>query len=152
METSFVVLLLVVSIVFTAFLVYFLMRQYARRLFKRWQREHAIIWQEEKQRACKEAVSQSRSVLGGRFTEQLAPYLSGFHYDPTEARFIGSPFDLIVFPGLASGNPREIVIIEVKSGRNCRLTPSEQRIRELVEAGMVRWELIEHQSQTEEPQ
>ena len=58
-------------------------------------------------RRAKEAVAQSRAVLGGRFTEQMAPYLPEFRYDPTEARFIGGPIDFIVFPGLSSGEPPE---------------------------------------------
>ena len=52
--------------------------------------------------ARRDAIGRSRAVLGGRFTEQMAPYLPEFRYDPTEARFIGSPVDLVVFPGLSS--------------------------------------------------
>ena len=85
--------------------------------------------------------------MGGKLVEQLAPYLPEFRYDPTEARFIGSPIDLIVFPGLANGEPKEIVIMEIKSGKSCQLTPQERKIRQLVEDGMVRWELIEHSNQ-----
>ena len=33
----------------------------------------------------REAIKQSRAVLGGRFTEQMTPYLPEFSYDPTEA-------------------------------------------------------------------
>ncbi len=113
--------------------------------FKQWREE------EEKRLAevRKQAIEQSRAVLGGKFTEQMAPYLPEFKYDPTEARFIGTPIDLVVFPGLAEGEPREIVLIEVKSGRSGRLTPRERRIKELVEANMVRWEEI-HRLSTEE--
>ncbi|HUV75270.1 MAG TPA: Holliday junction resolvase-like protein [Dehalococcoidales bacterium] len=107
-------------------------------------------WQEEKEKATKEAIAQSRAVLGGKFVEQLTPYLPEFKYDPTEARFIGSPIDLIVFPGLANGDPREIVIIEVKTSKSGQLTPQERKIRQLIEDGMVRWELI--QKSTEEMQ
>jgi predicted Holliday junction resolvase-like endonuclease len=89
-------------------------------------------------------------VLGGKFVEQLAPYLPEFRYDPTEARFIGSPIDLIIFPGLATGDPQEIVIMEIKSGKNCQLTPQEKKIRQLIEDGMVRWELIEYSSKQTE--
>ena len=90
----------------------------------------------------KNAIGQSRAVLGGKFVEQMAPYLPEFKYDPTEARFIGTPIDLIVFPGLSADNPREVVFIEVKTGRSERLTMREKKIRELVEAGKVRWESI----------
>ncbi len=59
----------------------------------------------EREKIRKSAITQSRSVLGGKFTEQIAPYLPDFKYDPTEARFIGTPFDLIIFPGLAMRRP-----------------------------------------------
>lgn len=97
--------------------------------------------------ARRDAIGRSRSVLGGRFTEQMAPYLPEIHYDPTEARFIGSPVDLVVFPGLSSDKPREIVFVEVKAGARGRLSQREQRIRELVEAGKVRWELMHRPSE-----
>jgi len=117
----------------------------AGREFKQWREEE----EERLAEARKQAIEQSRAVLGGKFTEQMAPYLPEFKYDPTEARFIGTPIDLVVFPGLAEGEPREIVLIEVKSGRSGRLTPRERRIKELVEANMVRWEEI-HRLSTEE--
>jgi predicted Holliday junction resolvase-like endonuclease len=113
--------------------------------FKQWREEEEKRLEE----ARKQAIEQSRAVLGGKFTEQMAPYLPEFKYDPTEARFIGTPIDLVVFPGLAEGEPKEIVLIEVKSGRSGRLTPRERRIKELVEANMVRWEEI-HRLSTEE--
>ncbi|MDD2251830.1 MAG: Holliday junction resolvase-like protein [Dehalococcoidales bacterium] len=81
--------------------------------------------------------------MGGRFTEQMSPYLPEFKYDPTEARFIGSPIDMLVFPGLSQGSPSEIVIMEIKNGPSAQLTPVERKIQKLVEDGMVRWELLE---------
>jgi len=87
-------------------------------------------------------VTQSRAVLGGKFTEQMVPFFPDFKYDPTEVRFIGSPIDMIVFPGLARGDPEEIVILEVKTGKSAQLTPQQKKIRQLVEDGMVRWDEI----------
>ena len=98
-------------------------------------------------KAVREAVTQSRAVLGGKFTEQMAPYLPEFRYDPTEARFIGSPIDLIVFPGLSRGEPEEIVIMEIKTSRSAQLTPQQRKIRQLIEEGTVRWELLQKQAE-----
>jgi predicted Holliday junction resolvase-like endonuclease len=134
-----IVLLLIVVIA----LIYRLFK--VGREFKQWREEEERRLEE----ARKQAIEQSRAVLGGKFTEQMAPYLPEFKYDPTEARFIGTPIDLVVFPGLAEGEPREIVLIEVKSGRSSRLSSREKRIKELVEANMVRWEEI-HRLSTEE--
>ena len=48
----------------------------------------------------KAAIARSRQIIGGNFSEQLAPYLPDFPYDPTEARFIGKPVDFLVFSGI----------------------------------------------------
>ncbi|MCK4863540.1 MAG: Holliday junction resolvase, partial [Dehalococcoidales bacterium] len=106
-------------------------------------------WQAEMEQARKSAVVQSRAVLGGKFTEQMVPYFPDFKYDPTEVRFIGSPIDLIVFPGLARGDPEEIVILEIKTGKSAQLTPAQKKIRRLVEEGMVRWDEIHRVSEGE---
>ncbi|XUW99626.1 MAG: Holliday junction resolvase-like protein [Dehalogenimonas sp.] len=139
--------LAIAAVIFLAFIVitvnYYLIRRRFETRFKEWQAQEQIYWQIEVERASRQAVAQSRAVLGGKFTEQMAPYLPEFKYDPTEARFIGSPVDFVVFPGLSAGDPKEVVIVEVKSGKNCVLTPSEKKIQELIEEGMVRWELIE---------
>ncbi|TET67359.1 MAG: Holliday junction resolvase [Dehalococcoidia bacterium] len=129
------------------FLTYYFSKLKFEGKFRQWQETEKLRWEEERERAIKEAIAQSRAVLGGKFVEQLAPYLPEFKYDPTEARFIGSPIDLIVFPGLASGDPEEIVIMEIKTGKTGQLTPQERKIRQLIEDGMVRWELIQKPSQ-----
>ncbi len=143
METTLLIIVILVTAVFLIILVYFITRWRFENKFRQWQETELKLWQMEKERAQREAVAQSRAVLGGKFTEQLAPYLPEFKYDPTEARFIGSPIDLIVFPGLASGDPQEIVIMEIKSGKSRQLSSQQRKIRQLIEDGMVRWELIE---------
>ena len=118
--------------------------------FREWQEAEALRWEAGVQEARKAAITQSRAVLGGKFTEQMVPYLPDFRYDPTEARFIGTPIDLIIFPGLACGDPEEIVIMEIKTGRNSSLTPQQRKIRQLIEDGMVRWELLQKPTEEEE--
>ena len=149
METTLLVALILVIAILSIFLAYYIIKWRFENRFRQWRETELEIWQREKERAQREAVAQSRAVLGGKFVEQLAPYLPEFRYDPTEARFIGSPIDLIVFPGLATGNPQEIVIMEIKTGKNPQLTPQERKIRQLIEDGMVRWELIEQPSREE---
>ena len=143
METvGLVVIILIVAVLFILG-VYNLAEQKFKRRFRQWQEDEVLRFEEERGRVSKVAIAQSRAVLGGKFTEQMAPYLPEFKYDPTEARFIGSPIDLIVFPGLSEGDPREIVIMEVKSSRTVNLSPQEKKIRQLIEDGMVRWELLQ---------
>lgn len=101
-------------------------------------RLHAWLAQAEKS-IRSDAVQRSRQTLGGKFAEQLAPFLPGFKYDPTDARFLGSPVDLIVFDGLANNEPQQIVFMEVKTG-NSQLSGKERKVRQLVEQGKVVWE------------
>ena len=146
---ALVAIIVVVAVLFIFMVFYFTQLKFERR-FRRWQEAERLAAEEEKGKAIREAIAQSRAVLGGKFTEQMAPYLPEFNYDPTEARFIGSPIDFIVFPGLAKGDPEEIVIMEIKSGKTGQLTPQEKKIRQLIEDGMVRWELIQRPTAGEE--
>jgi predicted Holliday junction resolvase-like endonuclease len=147
MDTGLIITITIAAAIVVILLSYYIIQWRFKTRFRHWLETEIETLEQEKQRIRREAVIQSRAVLGGKFVEQLAPYLPEFRYDPTEARFIGSPIDLIVFPGLATGEPKEIVIMEIKSGKNCQLTPQERKIRQLVEDGMVRWELIEHSNQ-----
>ena len=149
MEVVALMVIIAVVAILGIFLVYYATRLGFERRFRLWQEAEVRKWEEERERAIREAITQSRAVLGGKFTEQLAPYLPQFNYDPTEARFIGSPIDLIVFPGLARGEPEEIVIMEIKAGKTSQLTPQERKIRQLIEDGMVRWELLQKPSEGE---
>jgi predicted Holliday junction resolvase-like endonuclease len=136
----FFALVVLIDITAVWFIYLFLQWRFSRR-FQQWQSIERETLESERVNIRKSAITQSRSVLGGKFTEQIAPYLPDFKYDPTEARFIGTPFDLIIFPGLATGEPQEIVIMEIKTGKNCQLSLVERKIRQLIENGMVRYEL-----------
>ena len=103
-------------------------------------RSKFALWLKDYERKLREdAIKKSRAVLGGKFTEQLAPYLPGFKYDPTEARFLGTPIDFIVFKGMAESEPEEIVFVEVKTGKS-KLSEREKKLRETIENKRVRWE------------
>jgi len=85
-----------------------------------------------------DAVRRSRAVLGGLAAEQIAPYLPGFPYDPTELRFIGKPVDFIAFVGASKGRIEEVAFVEVKSG-GASLSAVERSLRDAVKAGRVTW-------------
>ena len=144
MDAGAAIFLTVIIAVIFVFLTYYVLKWRFERRFRQWLQGETEALEQEKNRIRQAAINQSRAVLGGKFAEQMAPYMPEFNYDPTEARFIGSPIDLVVFPGLASGDPQEVVIMEIKTGKNCQLTPQQRKIRQLIEDGMVRWELIEH--------
>jgi predicted Holliday junction resolvase-like endonuclease len=146
---ALIIVIITVAAILGILLVYYTTRYRYENKFRRWQEETWQMVEEERGKAVRDAVTQSRAVLGGKFTEQMAPYLPEFKYDPTEARFIGSPIDLIVFPGLSRGEPEEIVIMEIKTGRSAQLTPQQRKIRQLIEDGMVRWELLQKPAEAE---
>ena len=96
-------------------------------------RARFALWLKDYEKRLRDdAIKKSRAVLGGQFTEQIAPYLPGFKHDPTEARFIGSPVDFVVFKGIAEGEPSEIVFVEVKTGK-AKLSERERKLKEVVE-------------------
>ena len=70
-----------------------------------------------------DAVDTSRAVLKGKIAEQIAPLLPGFlaKYNPADARFIGSPFDYLIFRNMSKGDDSEdsieIVLLDVKTGK-----------------------------------
>jgi predicted Holliday junction resolvase-like endonuclease len=87
----------------------------------------------------KEAIMKSRAVIGGQFSEQLAPYLPDFKFLPTECKFIGKPIDFLVFKGMDDKEITEVVFVEVKSG-NAKLNQHEKNLKETIEKKRVRWE------------
>ncbi len=90
-----------------------------------------------------DAIRRSRGVRRGRAAEQLAPLAPSFadRFDPADARFLGAPVDFVVFDGLAAGELREVVLIEVKTGGG-RLNGNEQAVREAIADGRVAYELL----------
>jgi predicted Holliday junction resolvase-like endonuclease len=149
MNTWLIITVSAVTALLVIIIFFYIINWRYKRLFRRWQESEIIALELEKKNIRQSAITQSRSVLTGKFTEQMTPYLPEFKYDPTEARFIGSPIDMIVFPGLAQGDPQEVVIMEIKTGKHCQLTYAEKKIRQLIEDGMVRWELIEYNGKDE---
>ncbi len=87
----------------------------------------------------KDAVAQSRAVLKGQFSEQLAPLLPGFPGKPSEARFIGKPIDFLIFKGLDERRVNEVVFVEVKTGKS-QLSSVERSLRDAIKNGKVSWE------------
>ena len=85
-----------------------------------------------------DAIKQSRAVLSGQFSEQIAPYLPDFPFKPTEARFIGKPIDFVVFKGMDEQEIDEIVFVEVKSGQS-QLSKIQKSLKSAVENKKVSW-------------
>ena len=85
-----------------------------------------------------DAVQRSLAVTAGKVHEQLVPFLPEFGFNPKDARFLGSPVDLVVFDGLAAGDVKRVVFLEVKTG-GAPLTARERQVRAVIEAREVAW-------------
>lgn len=98
-----------------------------------------VIWRLRYSAAIREnAVQRSLAVTAGKVHEQLVPYLPEFGFNPKDARFLGSPVDLVVFDGLAAGDVKRVVFLEVKTGGS-PLTTRERQVRDVIDAREVVW-------------
>lgn len=88
-----------------------------------------------------DAAARSRSVVTGKVTEQLVPFMEEFDFSPRDARFLGSPIDFIVFEGLYEGSLDRIVFVEVKTGLG-RLSKRERQVRNIIDEGEVYYEIL----------
>ena len=86
----------------------------------------------------KDAIDKSTSVTMGKMTEHMVPYLPGFGFNPSDARFIGSPIDLVVFDGLGNDEVKKIVFVEIKTGTST-LSTRERLVRDAILANNVEW-------------
>ena len=132
---QFIILLCVVLIFCLLFLIL------GRRMGLRQGRKlEAAEWEGGKLEAIvKTRLKQSRAVLGGLVSEQIAPLLPDFPFDPGDCRFIGKPVDFIVFKGMNEQDISEVVFLEVKTGVSKSLNQQEKRLKEAIEAGRVSW-------------
>jgi predicted Holliday junction resolvase-like endonuclease len=76
----------------------------------------------------KEAISSSHKVILWGVYEKILPALPSFPYAPKDMTFLGKWVDYVIFDGLSEGNLREIIFLELKSGKS-QLNRNEQQIR-----------------------
>ena len=55
--------------------------------------------------------------------------------------FVGKGIDYIIFDGLSSGNLKEIVFLEIKSGSSTQ-NNNEKMIEDIIKKGKVRYEVM----------
>jgi predicted Holliday junction resolvase-like endonuclease len=93
-------------------------------------------------------LKRSRAVLKGKIAEQIVPFLADFKYNPSDARFIGSPIDYVIFDGYTDvkdrriDRPITIILADIKTGKNVELTPSQRSIKQALDQKRIRWEII----------
>jgi len=103
-------------------------------------RQERLEWESYRlEEIVKSRLKQSRAVLGGLVSEQIAPMLPGFPFDPGDCRFVGKPVDFLVFKGMNEKNISEVIFLEVKSGTGRSLNEQEKKLRDIIQAGKVSW-------------
>ncbi len=99
----------------------------------------------------KKSTEGQRSGVKGKVWEQMAPLFPEFtsKYEASDARFLGSPIDYVIFKNMSKfdkktkdENPIEVVLVEIKTGKNKQLTDLEKAIGEAVDANRVSFDQI----------
>ena len=161
MEDPLFILVLIVAVVFAV--LYFKAISDARRAaqeqYDRWRQEDLdrIVdeqrtiarreamsmlqgWRQEQEAGIRQdAITRSKAVIIGKVSEHVAPWLPVFPYNPKDARFIGSPIDMLVFDGCDQEELRRIVFLEIKTSSSA-LSKRQRQIRDAVIAGRVEWQ------------
>src|ERR1035437_7025794 len=67
-----------------------------------------------------DSVKKSKSVMLGKMWEQIVPHYrpKDFTFTPSDARFLGSPIDFIVFEGSAETDIQEVIFLEIKTAKS----------------------------------
>jgi predicted Holliday junction resolvase-like endonuclease len=79
-----------------------------------------------------EKTHRQMAAVYGKTTEQFAPFMEAYPFDPKRFRFIGTPVDGVQF------NEDGVVFVEFKSASGS-LSTDQRRIKDLVEQKKVSW-------------
>ena len=85
-----------------------------------------------------DAVRGSRNAITGEIYEKILPSMPNFPYAPKDMVFVGKWTDYIIFDGLSEGDLREIIFLEIKSGKS-RLNANEKMIKNILDQKIVRF-------------
>ncbi|MFP4116866.1 MAG: Holliday junction resolvase-like protein [Candidatus Aenigmatarchaeota archaeon] len=131
---NYIVILL--SFVASAFFLYV--------LYLRWKLRHEVEKrvEEREDEIRRDALERSRSTLKGKISEHLAPFTQEFDYKASDARFLGSPVDYVIFDGISEESEDiKVVLADVKTGQS-KLSSVQRKIKEAVEEGKIVWETV----------
>jgi predicted Holliday junction resolvase-like endonuclease len=92
-------------------------------------------------------VDESKSVMLGKMWEQIVPHYrpTDFTFIPSDARFLGSPVDFVIFKGASEGEIEEVVFLEIKTSKS-RMNSQQVKMKKIIDSlskdSKVRWETI----------
>ncbi len=82
-----------------------------------------------------DTAKRSQSTRYGQITEQFAPFMASWPWDPKRFKFLGDPIDGIQF------TDEGIILVEIKSASS-RLSAVQRQVRDHVQAGRVGWQEV----------
>lgn len=94
-----------------------------------------------------DAIKRSKSVMLGKMWEQIVPHYrpTDFTFIPSDARFLGSPIDFIVFKGASEGEIEEIIFLEIKTAKS-RMNSQQVKLKKVIDSlgkeSKVKWKTI----------
>ena len=97
-----------------------------------------IVFLGQKKSLQRNAIRGSRNSITGEIYEKILPALPDFPYAPKDMVFIGKGTDYIIFDGLSEWSLREIIFLELKSGRAV-LNANEKSIKNIIAQKRVRF-------------
>ena len=104
--------------------------------------EAVTVWRADNEpRLRQDAIAKSGNTIAGKTVEHFAPFHPDFAFNPRDARFLGSPIDLILFDGLSDDRCDRVVFLEVKAN-DSDLTVSQRQVRDAIEAKRVEWRVL----------
>lgn len=134
MTTLLVVLCIVLSVTLVALLIE----------LRRLRRSIPDLLEDEIDAAIKEFKKRSGRTRVGTTVEQLVPYVKEMPFDPSDMRILsGGPVDFVVFDGLCEGNVRELVFLDVKTGRRRRTSNEQKQVQRCADLGRVRFAVFD---------
>lgn len=109
----------------------------------------ARLVEDEVDGAIKEFKKRSERTRVGTTVEQMVPFVREMPFDPSDMRILsGGPVDYVVFDGLCDGEVRELVFLDVKTGKAKTNRPQRQ-VRQCADLGRVRFATFEVDSDGE---
>ncbi len=100
-----------------------------------------IYYLQTKSASRKQAVNQSKATTLWYVSEKIAPLLPNFPYSYKDLVFLGKWVDYICFDGLSTGEMKQIVFIEIKTGKS-QLNKNEILLKSAVDTKRIKWETI----------
>jgi predicted Holliday junction resolvase-like endonuclease len=103
-------------------------------------------FKEQEKNIREDSVKRSKSVMLGKMWEQIVPHYrpDDFNFIPSDARFLGSPVDFVIFKGSSETNIEEVVFLEIKTSKS-RLSSQQTKLKKIIDSlksDKVRWQTI----------